>query len=282
MDKEVIKKSNWITEEEKQVINRQFFPQGADNGDKIYCMKVAESFNLNPILKQIYFVPRRTQVDGQWINKVEPLAGRDSFLTLAHRTGKFNGIESKVEIKDTPILKDGKWTRENDLVATATVYRTDCERPFVVSVNYREYVQTKKDGTPTQFWANKPETMLKKVAESQVLRKAFDITGLYAEEEYEEKYINAELTTKAKVETTTNINSLSAHNSKDRDTAIDIEIPAVEIQKTESQKMKEALMAKGVSEEKAEDWCMKNAEVISTFLNDPASIDVVAEQLIGF
>mgnify|MGYP007017067282 CR=1 FL=1 len=46
-------------------------------------------------------MPRRSKVNDQWIEKVEPLAGRDSFLTLAHRTGKFAGIESKVEIKET-------------------------------------------------------------------------------------------------------------------------------------------------------------------------------------
>ena len=153
-----------------------------------YCIGVAKAFNLNPILKQIYFVPRRSQVNGQWVEKTEPLCGRDSFLTLAHRTGKFDGIESKVEIKETPIYKDGKWTRENDLVATATVFKKGCEKPFIVSVNYREYVQTTKEGKPTQFWASKPETMLKKVAESQALRKAFDITGINAEEEISDIY----------------------------------------------------------------------------------------------
>ena len=281
---EIVKKSDWLTKEEKQVINRQFFPQGADDGDKIYCMKVAEAFNLNPILKQIYFVPRKTQVNGQWAEKVEPLAGRDSFLTLAHRTGKFNGIESKVEIKDTPVLKDGKWIRENDLVATATVYRTDCERPFIVSVNYREYVQTKRNGEVTQFWRDKPETMLKKVAESQVLRKAFDITGLYAEEEYEEKYINEKLVKTKQINQPkqADLNSLSAPK---KDDAIDIEIEAPKEQKvsqTPSQQMKQALLQKGVDELKAEEWCMKNSEAIPTFLADPASIDVVVDELAEF
>ena len=165
MSSKDIAKSDWITKEEKAIVISQFFPPKTKDAEMIYCMKVAESFNLNPILKQIFFVPRRSKVNNQWVDKVEPLAGRDSFLTLAHRSGKFAGIESSVAIKETPVLKDGKWSRENDLVATATVYRSDTDKPFIVCVNYREYVQTTKEGVPTKFWKEKPETMLKKVAE---------------------------------------------------------------------------------------------------------------------
>lgn len=73
------------------------------------------------------------------------------------------------------------------------------------------------------------------------------------------------------------LNSLGNIETK-QDNTIDIEIET----KTEAQQMKEALVSKGVSEEKAEDWCMNNATVINTFLVDPASIDVVAEELLGF
>ena len=183
----------WLSPENKKIIRSQFFPPNASDAEMQYCIGVAKAFNLNPILKQIYFVPRRSKVDEQWIEKIEPLAGRDSFLTLAHRSGKFDGIESKVEIKETPVLKDGKWSRENDLVATAIVYKKGSDRPFIVSVNYREYVQKTAKGDITQFWRDKPETMLKKVAESQVLRKAFDITGLYAEEEYNQDVIDVKI-----------------------------------------------------------------------------------------
>lgn len=183
----------WLSPENKKIIRSQFFPPNASDAEMQYCIGVAKAFNLNPILKQIYFVPRRSKVNDQWIEKIEPLAGRDSFLTLAHRGGKFDGIESKVEIKETPVLKDGKWSRENDLVATAIVYKKGSDRPFIVSVNYREYVQKTAKGEITQFWRDKPETMLKKVAESQVLRKAFDITGLYAEEECNQDVIDVKI-----------------------------------------------------------------------------------------
>lgn len=284
---------DWLSEDNKKIIKNQFFPQSATAADMQYCIGVAKAFNLNPILKQIYFVPRRSNVNGQWIEKVEPLAGRDSFLTLAHRTGKFAGIESKVEIKETPIMVEGKWTRQNDLVATATVYRKDTERPFVVSVNYREYVQTNKDGKPTNFWATKPETMLKKVAESQVLRKAFDITGLYAEEEYEERYINSDRKAEdtASAHKSRDINSLSIPPKqeviKDEITAtynidVDIELPEKTRALTPKEIMIQELIDRGASQEQAVKWCLNKDSVIPTFLADPASIDVALEEAVGF
>lgn len=277
---------DWLSEDNKKIIKNQFFPPNATPADMQYCIGVAKTFNLNPILKQIYFVPRRSQVNGQWIEKVEPLAGRDSFLTLAHRTGKFAGIESKVEIKETPIMVDGKWTRQNDLVATATVYRKDTERPFVVSVNYREYVQTNKEGKPTNFWATKPETMLKKVAESQVLRKAFDITGLYAEEEYEERYINSDRKTEdtVSIQKSNDINSLRLPPKQENHDSLDIDVVPVEKQaeKTSKDKMIQELVNRGASEEQAVAWCNGKEKIIPTFLADPASIDVALEEAVGF
>lgn len=207
----------WLSVENKKIIRSQFFPPNASDAEMQYCIGVAKAFNLNPILKQIYFVPRRSKVNEQWIEKIEPLAGRDSFLTLAHRSGKFDGIESKVEIKETPVLKDGKWSRENDLVATAIVYKKGSDRPFIVSVNYREYVQKTAKGDITQFWRDKPETMLKKVAESQVLRKAFDITGLYAEEEYNQDVIDVKIEEKP-----TKPKSLNDIQNKEIDYSVEI------------------------------------------------------------
>ena len=79
------------------------------------------------------------------------------------------------------------WTAQTDLVAICTVWRTDTQTPFIVEVAYEEYVQRNQKGI-TRFWKEKPKTMLKKVAESQALRKAFDITGLYSKEEMGNDY----------------------------------------------------------------------------------------------
>ena len=172
-----------FTQEDKRVIMDTYFPQGTSKEEMNFCMSVAKHLGLNPILKEIYFVERQSNVDGKWIKKIEPLVGRDAFLKLAHGSGQFDGMDTDCEIVKVPKLVNAKWQMVEDLIATCTVYRKDCERPFVVTVIYSEYVQTKKDGTPTKFWSEKATTMLQKVAESQCLRKAFNISGVHSEEE---------------------------------------------------------------------------------------------------
>ncbi len=184
MSTEIVKNDEWLSKQEKAIIRKQFFPPSATDLDMQYCMSVAKTFNLNPILKQIYFIERRSYINNNWVIKIEPLAGRDSFLTLAHRTGRFDGLKSETMVKKIPKLSNnGDWVEVPELVAVATVWVKDSDRQYEVEVSYSEYVQRKKDGSLTKFWLEKPHTMLKKVAESQVLRKAFDITGLYDESE---------------------------------------------------------------------------------------------------
>jgi len=171
-------------QEQLAVIEAQFFPAGASKAEQQYCFSVAKELGLNPITKEIYFVPRRTKVGERWLNKVEPMVGRDGFLSIAHRSGQLAGIESNCSIKDVPVMDNaGNWSVKPELVAECIVYRKDSKNKYVGQVKYSEYVQKTQDGKPTKFWAEKPDTMLKKVAESQVLRKAFNIHGVYCPEE---------------------------------------------------------------------------------------------------
>lgn len=59
----------------------------------------------------------------------------------------------------------------------------DSNKPFTVQVAYSEYCQKTSEGSPTKFWNEKPKTMLTKTADSQALRKAFNIHGAYCPEE---------------------------------------------------------------------------------------------------
>lgn len=169
--------------EQMAVIESQFFPTGASKAEQQYCFSVARELCLNPITKEIFFVNRRHKIGDKYINKCEPMVGRDGFLAIAHRTNQFAGIETTAGIREVPQLENGQWRIKNQLVAECTVWRKDSSRPFTAQVAYNEYVQKTTEGSPTKFWAEKPETMLKKVAESQALRKAFNIHGVYCPEE---------------------------------------------------------------------------------------------------
>ena len=119
MAKELIEFST----EEKQIIQKQFFPVSATKEDMQFCMGVAKSLGLNPITKEIWFIERKANVNGQWVTKIEPMAGRDSYIKVAHRSGDFGGIESHAELKDIPVLNNGNWETKKDLVAIAKVYK---------------------------------------------------------------------------------------------------------------------------------------------------------------
>lgn len=172
-----------FSEADLDLIKRQFFPQGGNETDMAYCLSVARKMGLDPIKKEIFFIPRATQINGQWVEKIEPLAGRDSFLKMARASGKLDGFKTTYEFKSVPVRRNGKWEKIEDVVAKCSVYHKDYTYPIEVEVAYNEYVGLKKDGTPTKFWAEKPITMIEKVAESQALRKAFGYFALYTFEE---------------------------------------------------------------------------------------------------
>ena len=169
--------------EQMAVIEAQLFPAGTTKAEQSYCLSVARELCLNPITKEIFFVSRRQKINDKWVTKIEPMVGRDGFLSIAHRTNQFAGIETTAGIREVPQLENGQWGLKPQLVTECTVWRKDSSKPFTAQVTYNEYCQNNSEGNPTKFWLEKPETMLKKVAESQALRKAFNIHGVYCPEE---------------------------------------------------------------------------------------------------
>lgn len=160
------------------------------------------------------------------------MVGRDGFLSIAHRTNQFAGIETSAGIREVPQLENGQWVIKQQLVAESTVWRKDSDKPVTVQVSYNEYCQRTAEGTPTRFWLEKPETMLKKVAESQALRKAFNIHGVYSPEELGAGFelTNGEIVTSAIDADCRRIETDKAHlsivkNPLDETSAIQEQIP---------------------------------------------------------
>jgi len=184
--------------EQQAIIKAQYFPPTATPLEIDFCLSVAKSLGLNPLVNEIYFIERKSKVNNQWITKIEPLAGRNAYRKIANRSGALESIEVDTYLKDTPKLVNAEWVEGKDLVAVCTIFKKGSAKPFVVEVEYSEYVQRTKEGVPTKFWKEKPKTMLKKVAESQCLRQAFDISGIYDESEIEDvevqpQYVNPKL-----------------------------------------------------------------------------------------
>lgn len=137
--------------------------KGASDAEFKLLLYQAQRYGLDPLVREIWCVKNSNQPD----SPAQIFAGRDGFLAIAHRNPHFDGMDS-----------DGIYNDKGELIgAVATVWRNDMAHPFTVRVRRDEY-DTKRSN-----WVRMPETMLKKVAECQALRKAFNIHGLYDPDE---------------------------------------------------------------------------------------------------
>ena len=129
---------------------------------------------LNPFLREVYLIKYK---EGQ---PAAMVTGKETFLKRAVRNPKYAGHKTGITANDA-----------GDVVsAWAEVYVSGYQVPIRCEVDFEEYCQytydyqTKKKKA-NRMWAEKPKTMLKKVALVQALREAFpeDFGGLYSQEE---------------------------------------------------------------------------------------------------
>lgn len=126
--------------------------------------------------------PLKGEISVQIRNKDKPdkrqmvvIVQRDGYLTIAHRSGQFGGLQSGTK-------KDG-----DEIVGWAKVWNKSAEEPTEVEVYQSEYDPSwglspearKNEAWKFGVWGSKPRTMMQKVAESQALRRAFNISGVY-------------------------------------------------------------------------------------------------------
>lgn len=129
---------------------------GATESEFKLFLYTASKYGLDPLVKQVWCIKYGTR-------PAAIFTSRDGFLSIAHRSGQFNGMKTE------PVLGDDKML----IAASCRVWRKDMSNPFEVTVYRQEY------DTGQGNWQKMPITMLCKVAESQCLRRAFDISGLY-------------------------------------------------------------------------------------------------------
>lgn len=151
----------------------------------MYFMKLCKARGLNPYIRDAYLIKYGNQ-------PAAIIVAKDAVEKRAIQNSKYDGKEVGiyVENKETGelIKREGSILRKNkeELVgAWCTVYRKDWKYPITKEVNFDEYIQKKKDGTPNTNWENRPVTMITKVAIVQALREAFieELSGMYEAEE---------------------------------------------------------------------------------------------------
>jgi phage recombination protein Bet len=187
-----------FSDQVRELLRKQFAPSGANDLEFEFFMKFCQRTGLDPLLKQAFFVERRSEVDGQWVTKFEPMASEAGMAARADSLPDNEGIigaavyegdefaidwaERKVIHRSTP-LKRGKLTG-----AWALAKRRGRSQPPTYLL-WNERAQTTKKGDLTRFWSKMGPGMLLKCARAEQWRQAWPnlFGGVYIREEFDDE-----------------------------------------------------------------------------------------------
>ena len=149
--------------------------KGATDAEFEMLMYLADRYQLDPILKEIFYSPQMKTI----------MTSRDGYLKIAQRDSTFEGIQSMAVCENdefeldvpnhTVIHKFGKGDRGNVIGAWAIVYRKG-RHPVIAYAPLKEHVSN------NPAWKYK-SAMSCKCAESFALKRQFSISGLVTQEE---------------------------------------------------------------------------------------------------
>lgn len=164
-------------EEKRELIRQQLAP-GCPDKELEFFIEQCVRLQLDPIVKQAYFVKRRAKQGNDWIDRWSFQVGIDGFRSVADRTGTYAGSDD-ASFEYAPERPGGKPSK-----ATVTVWKiVQGQRcPFTASARWDEYFPGERQGA---MWDKMPHVMLAKVAEALALRKGFpaQLGGIYIPEE---------------------------------------------------------------------------------------------------
>jgi phage recombination protein Bet len=138
--------------------------------------EIAQAFQLNPFKREIYCIPYGTGDR----RRLSIITGYEVYLKRAERLGTLGGWKAwtegdykvQTEVKELPGKGGGTYKKtvrlpKGNMRAIVEIHRKDWTQPFTHEVYLDEYAQE------NEMWADKPRTMLKKVAIAQAFRMAF-------------------------------------------------------------------------------------------------------------
>src|SRR6056297_1004678 len=170
--------NNW---QERMELVKQKVGSGLTKTEWELFLYMARLYDLNPLLREIWAV----KYNGKPANI---FTGRDGLLKIAHKSGMFDGMRTVLLVATQQGVEEADIAPKGAeiLGAKCYVWRKDMSHPVEVSVKLSEY------DTHRSTWKEKPDTMIRKVAEAHCLRRAFSIHGLYLPEEFKQAQEDAD------------------------------------------------------------------------------------------
>lgn len=166
---------------EQVAIAKSTIAKGTSDSELAYFLNVAKTNGLNPFNKEVWCYKDNK-------NNLLVFTGRDGFLSKAQQNPAYNGIRSSevyenddfsLDIANAKISHLKKFKNKGAIIgAYAIVFRKNGE-PTIEWADFSDY----NKGYNT--WKSNPAEMIKKVAESHALKKAFGISGIQSEYDFE-------------------------------------------------------------------------------------------------
>ena len=180
-------KTEW---EDRLDLIRRKFAYGLDEAEFELFLYQAKRLDLNPLLREIWAVKYGT-------DPAQIFVGRDGHLTIAHKSGQFDGMRTEITEVQRPFearyydKKEHSWKSikfDSQFMSKTTVWRKDMTHPVEHTVFEEEY------SSGRNLWTTKRRTMIQKVSEAQALRRAFNINGVYSPEEFDKSWQEYDVT----------------------------------------------------------------------------------------
>lgn len=159
-----------LSAENYLALMRDTVPSGTTDRQLIHCLSVAREHNLNPLTKEIYFMPTKG-------GKTQPIVSVDGWMRKANEHPQFDGVRFESEIGE-----------DNTIISmTCHMYRKD--RAYPVSVT--EYLEECQ--APNGPWQTHPKRMLRNRTYCQAARMAFGFAGIMEPDEFRQWQDNPNL-----------------------------------------------------------------------------------------
>ena len=264
---------------------------------------VQAGLNPNPLFGQAYVVPFKLK-SGFTVAQLQ--VGYKGYIQLGYRAGwkfkavpvykcdnfdyKFGGFEDDIVLEPNYEARnedDGNWIFKN--LVGVIVYAKDKDDYIVtefVAFKKLEKLRLKSQNQVKDklqyIWLDWAEEMYKAKALKYVVTRLpieDDVQELISSEDNVHRIENVQSPAPREPEIQ-NINDINSLNKPAQ--TIDVEISAPK-ELAPKELMTKELMNRGLTQEEAGKWCYgKSDDIFNSYLNDPASIDTILEEIRGF